>query len=329
VSSFRRRRLASLVSLALLGAMLLGTGATSASAPQWTQSPVTSLPPTVGPGTNAGYSFSATNNGPSNISALYLVSTLADPAVYAHWQVLSSGGTLVREGSCPTDAALKCTIGAVNATQTVSFLIAYAVGTSNFSVIFQANTTGSIINPNGHNHGDALQWTGSTSVSNSQNFAGGFQLTGAPIGTTGNLGKKNDQTSTVTPKAGSTLVPVTIEDALTSQPGGTTSLCSDVTCIGDWTEVHSGGGTNVDGPIMVTLLLYGPSIPNGATVDNINLWHQGSTPNEIISLRCSDPSAIPHQPGNTGAECVTVTKLGNNFQIVAWLHHNGGIRSNF
>lgn len=328
MSSFRLRRLASVVSLSLLAATLLGTGTASAAAPQWAQSAITSLPPTVGPGTNAGFSFSATNNGPSNIAALYLVSNLTDPAVYAHFKV-SNGSTLVRESDCPTNVALKCTIGAVNDGQTVSFLIAYAVGTSNFSVIFQANTTGSIINPNGHNHGDALQWNGSTSVSNSQNFAGGFQLTGTQIGTTGNLGKKNDQKSSVAPKDGSTLIPVTIEDALTSDPSAPADLCTANTCIGDWTQVRVGDGSNATGPIMITLLLYGPSVPNGATVDNINLWHQGSTPDEIISLRCSDPSSIPNQPGNTGAECVTVTKIGNNFQIVAWLHHNGGVRSNF
>ena len=324
MSSFRLRRLASVVSLSLLGVMLLGTGAASASAPQWTQSPITSLPPTVGPGTNAGFSFSATNNGPSNISALYLISTAADPAVYAHFKV-SNGPTLVREGSCPTDVALKCTIGAVNATQTVSFLIAYAVGTSNFSVIFQANTTGSIINPNGHNHGDALNWSATTSVSSSQNFAGGFQLTGTQIGTTGNLSKKNDQKSFVTPKDGSTLLPVTIEDALASDPNAPADLCSANTCIGDWTQVRVGDGSDATGPISVTLLLYGPSVPNGATVDNINLWHEGSSP-EIISLPCTDSSAIPHQPGNTGNECITVTKIGSNFQIVAWLHHNGGLK---
>jgi hypothetical protein len=27
-----------------------------------------------------------------------------------------------------------------------------------------------------------------------------------------------------------------------------------------------------------------------------------------------------------GAECVTVTQVGANYQIVAWLIHNGGLR---
>ena len=53
---------------------MMFAGVASASPPNWTMT-VTKLPGTVSPGATAGYQVVITNNGPSNISQLYLVRT--------------------------------------------------------------------------------------------------------------------------------------------------------------------------------------------------------------------------------------------------------------
>lgn len=319
MSSSRYRRLASLVSASLLALMLLGTGAAQASAPGWVMSPITKLPPTVAAGKNAGFSFSVTNGGSSNISSLYLVATdVIDPAVYAHWTIVTTlTDAFVRDGSCPTDAALRCSLGALNAGQTAKFLIAFTVGSSAFTVTFQANTTGSIQSPNGHNHGDVLQGSATTAVSSSKDFAGGFQLNGSTFFDDQSVGKRNIQGSTV--HYGGALTPVTIQDGFTSFPGTGTDPCDSLNCIGDWTQVQVGNGGV--GPVEVKLLIYGQSVKGNFSLSSIGLWHDGSDPNPITT-RCTDPSSI----NAGGQECITVTMQGSNILIDAWLLHNGNTR---
>jgi hypothetical protein len=321
VSSPGLRRLATVVTTASLAAMLLGTGAAVASPPGWIASPITKLPPTVGVGSDAGYSFSVTNGGSSNIATFFLVAAAPTaPAVYAHWKItIDSGATLIREGDCPTDAQLKCTLGALNSGQTASFLIAYTVGSSNFSVDFQANTTGSIQAPNGHNHGDALEWTATTSVSSSKDFAGGFQLDGGTFTTGDSLGKRNIQSTGV--HSTLKLVPVNVTDGYTSYPGSGTDPCDSLSCVGDWAQI-SVGTTGTQGPIEVKILIYGQSVKGNPSLTDFGLWHDGSNPNPI-TLSCDDPTAIP----NGGSkECVSVTMQGNNYLLDGWLIHNGNVR---
>lgn len=323
----RYRRLASITSAALLAMMLFGTGAAQASPPGWVPGPISKLPPTVGPGSNAGYSFSVANGGSSNIATLFVVATnVPDPAVYATWKITTTiSGALVRQGTCPTTGALKCSLGALNSGQTASFLIAYAVGTSDFSVTFQANTTGSIQSPNGHNHGDVLEWKATTSVSSSKDFAGGFQLNGGDVFNPDNLtvGKNNIQGSSV--HQDGTLLPVTIQDGFTSIPPGTSSNpCSSYTCIGDWTVVQVGSGS--EGPIEVKLIIYGKSIKGSIDLSTISLWHDND-PSSPITQRCNTTTTLNVVPG--GPECVTVSFTGNNngnVLIDAWLNHNGTLR---
>jgi hypothetical protein len=320
VSSPRLRRLASVVTTASLAAMLLGTGAAVASPPGWLASPITKLPPTVGIGADAGYSFSVTNGGSSNIATFYLVAAAPTaPAAYAHWKITTNNGaTLVRQGDCPTDAQLKCTLGALNSGQTASFLIAYTVGSSNFSVDFQANTTGSIQAPNGHNHGDALEWTATTSVSSSKDFAGGFQLNGSTFMNDQSVGRQNVQGSSV--HYGGGLTPVSIQDGFTSYPDGGTDPCDSLTCVGDWTVVHVGGGS--DGPVELQLLIYGKSIKGTYSLSSFQVWHDGSTPN-LISLSCDDPTSLA---SGGSKECVKATTQGANILLDVWLLHNGNVR---
>ena len=78
------------------------------------------------------------------------------------------------------------------------------------------------------------------------------------------------------------------------------------------------------GPVKVTIMLYGKSVPNAATTSNIKLFHEGSSPNPITT-QCSASTL----PTSGGAECITVTKVGSNFKIVGWLNHNGYIRGGY
>jgi Domain of unknown function DUF11 len=320
VSSFNLRRLTAVISAASLALMVLGAGVAQASAPAWIPSEITELPPTVGPGTDAGYSFSVTNNGPSNISSLYLLGTLPQPAVYAAWQV-TTGGAMTGQGTCPTNAQLKCTIGALNAGQTASFLIAYAVGTSSLTASFQANTTGSIINPNGHNHGDLLQWSATTSVSNSKDFAGGFQLGDGNVFDNQTLGPKNVQGTTV--NSFDPLIPVTVQD------GATVSFpcvnCGSAHLFGEWSDVSVKGGQPTSG-FKVVLLIRGSELSGSPDLSTIYVEHtsaDGSTTTQIRT-QCDSATSKPTNIGTDG--CILVSKVGSNIQIIVWLITNGGLK---
>ena len=81
---------------------------------------------------------------------------------------------------------------------------------------------------------------------------------------------------------------------------------------------------SVTDPIKVTLLIWGGSVPGGVGVDDIYLVHaNGSGGASIVTADCD---ASPP----TNADCIeSVTKIGNNFKVVAWLAHNGGLRGGY
>ena len=313
MSSHRLRRIATVVSTALLALMLIGPGAVLAAPPGWLFENMANLPVTVSPGADAGYTFRIRNGGKSNIAQLYLTDSVVASPTY----LLSS-----RSG-CQTSPVLKCAFGALNAGDSIDITVAYATPSSGtaFPVTFQLNTTGATFSDKGGNsHGDTLDLARSTALDGSKNFAGGFVRTTSAISTDASLSKKNPQSSNVTPPVID--IPVTIEDGITTFPGSGTTPCGTIAaphCIGDWAKLNVNDAKT--GPVKVILLLYGPSVPNGATVDNITLWHEGSTPNPITT-RCGGTTL----PIAGGQECITVTKVGNNFQILAWLAHNGSIR---
>jgi hypothetical protein len=310
VTGYRTRRLATVVSSALLGLLLLGTSGVTASTPGWEFNNNATLPATVSPGSDAGYQFTIHNGGKSNISQLYLTTSVnAVPSYFSN-----SRGTV-----CQLSPTLFCSFGALNAGDSINVLVAYKTPSSgsSFSVTFQINGTGVSFKDPGTSHGDTLSDPFTTTLSSSADFAGGFQISdGTTYTDNGTLSKKNDQQSSATSRT--LLVPVTIQDGLSSPPDGATDPCGTLSCIGDWTSLHVGNGNQ--GPVMVTLVLYGKSVPNGANVGNIGLWHDGT----VISTPCSSSTL----PTGTG-ECITVTMVGSNFKIVAWLNHNGGLHGTY
>jgi hypothetical protein len=223
--------------------------------------------------------------------------------------------TSTRAG-CTLSPKLFCAFGALNSGDTIDIVIAYttpSTGTA-FAGTFQLNATGQTFSDGGTSHGDTYNYAFSTGLKSSPNFNGGFQLHGSQIGTTGTLGKKNDQNSTVTPPSSAEALPVTIEDGITTFPGTGDNPCLTLNCVGDWTVVQVGKDSDI-GPVEVTLLIYG--IKGNPSLSSFAIWHDGT----IINTPCSG-STLPTGSG----ECLTVTAQGNNFLLDVWLNHNGTLR---
>jgi hypothetical protein len=309
VSSFHLRRLTSVVAAAFLALMLFGAGIAQASPPNWAMSIPNKVPPTVAAGANAGYTFTVTNNGPSNISQLFVVANITDTPAYVH----------TTKGTCNATGALYCNVGGLVAGQSVDFVVAYTVGTSNFTVIFQANTSGSTFSDQkGTSHGDTLSRSVTTSVSNSQNFGGGFVVGDTSVQDFQTVGKKNPQaTSLVAPD---TIIPATVEDGITTGIACTDAHCANA--FGEWSRINVNNGQPYGTAFRVTLLLWGGEVPNGTVTSDIVVLHtldNGTT--EAIGTDCTYTDGLP-----TNAECRTVTKVGNNYQIDVWLFKNGSLK---
>jgi hypothetical protein len=316
VSSIHLRRAVAVVTGAMLAAMLIGPATVTAAQPGWAFTNPKLLPDAVSPGASAGYSFTIHNGGTSNISQLFLTDSVKAPPTY----FFNSRGTV-----CQLSPSLFCSFGALNAGADINVVIAYATPTTGsvFEVTFQLNSNGATFSDRGNNsHGDSLNSTPglfATALNSNKNFAGRFDLDGTDVATDQDLSKKNPQASTVTPPASN--IGVSVEDGLATFGGTGTDPCGTsgvLQCIGDWARLNVDNGSS--GPVKVTLLLYGPSVTNAANTGNIKLWHEGSSPNPITTV-CS-ATTLPTGSG----ECITVTKVGNNFKIVGWLNHNGYVR---
>jgi hypothetical protein len=350
VFRIRMAWLASVVAASLLAVMLLSVGGVAAKTPGWQfidgltgipitqpcppapsgcQPSFTGSPTTVSLGAYVAFDVEIKNTGTSNISALTLTTDIpaSNPmgnpiAVFdAVWT--GQSGPLQPCAPVSSSVPLFCSFGALNAGSTVTVEIVFQAPTTAGSQAFNFLANGNGNTPSdsgGTSHGDTLKGPTSFTVSSSGDFKGGFQFTSGTISTNSNLSKKNDQSSSVTPPKDATAIPVTVQD---NGPAPTNDPCQTLLCLGDWTYIQVGNHSSV-GPIEVTLLIYGPSVPKGATLSNIGLWHDGT----IITLPCSDPSSIPNF-GPNGNECITVTTQGNNIKIDAWLLHNGGLKGTY
>jgi hypothetical protein len=296
--------------LCLAGSFVLAAaGSASASPPRWAMK-VVDLPSLVANGSGAGFQVTITNNGPSNISTLYLVTRTQDsPAL-----VTTSQGTCSAPGSGP----LVCNFGALRAGWSLTVLAAYttpATGSS-YDPGFEANSNGVSYSDPKRSHGDVLVDPDATPtvLTRSGDFAGGFALTRNDVKTADNVGKNNVQSTTVTPPAVGVIT--TAQDGL---PAGafTCTGCSK-TLFGQWSRVTVGQGQTFGDLFPVSLLVYGKELPKGATKDSIDLVHvldDGTT--EILSTRCGATPTL---------NCVTVTSVGSNYRITGWVDENGGFK---
>lgn len=328
----RLGRLATVLTSAALASTLLGIGVVTAATPVGWGVDFVKLPTVVSADNEAGWFVTVWNHGPSNVNDQNIILTSevagALPSYLtpeADW-FLSSGGT----ASCSAaTGVMVCNVGTLADDQYVTFTVAFHVpagtnGSFDLNVNLRAGT-GDTGSDRGHNsRGDDKTFTSSTDITSSTNQDAGFVVDATTDGsfqTTGNLGRNNKQTTAL--QTTDEIIPVTVTDGVPDYPCNS----SDADCtaphglIGEWSVLNVNGGDNLD-PIKVTIMIWGGSVPGGASVDEIYLLHAdglgGATP---INTTC-DSATAP-----TNADClVSVTKVGNNFRIIAWLEHNGGLR---
>jgi len=298
----------------LVGALVLAVscvvasaGAATASTPRWSMT-VTNLPDVVGAGSAMGYQVTISNAGPSNISQLFLVTETQESPAY----VVTSQGTCADPGSGP----LACTLGALNAKNSVTVTVAY---TSPFTdtgdpgdPVFQANSNGLTFSDGGTSHGDTLTDPNETGTlfSSSPDFAGGFSLSDVSVGTDNNLSDSNKQATSIDPPA-SDLV-VTAEDG-----PSVTATCKKVCAkaFGEWSAINVGNGQRFQTFFPVTLLLRAVDAPTN--LSKIKLAHVLDNGTTVVLDQCTT-SVLEN--------CIVVTPVGTNVKITAYLNQNGKLR---
>ena len=314
----RLGRLMTVLTTGLMAVALLGVGGAAAKTPNWTID-IVRLPTAVAGGNDAGYFATVANNGPSNINALTLTVTPAStpnatPSYFSGltWNI---GGP----GSCTGTGKLVCTLGTVPAGTSISFTVAYGVPdaqTGTFDVEFSLRaSTGDTGTDGGNSRGDSFAKTAKTGVNSNQNFDGGFVVGDTAYADNQSVGRNNKQaTSLTSPEA---LIPVTIEDGITTGVNCTGAACAGV--FGEWSKMSVANGKPYGAPFKVTLLIWGGAVPGGTSASDIQFVHvldDGTT--EVISQTCDSTTGTP-----TNAECLIATKVGNNYKIVVWLFKNG------
>ena len=239
------------VTASIVAVTVMSAGMATAAPPKWVM-PVVNLPAAVTPGGDAGYRITITNNGPSNISQLYLVTDSSATPVYL---------TSSRPGTCNELGALtgplSCSFGALNDDASVVVTVAYStVGTSGnaFAIKFQANTTGNTFSDTkDRSHGDQLTTSASTSLNANKNFAGTFSPDDdGAIANDANLTGNNKQATGVSG------IPAGYEATVEDGPGttGTCTSSGPVPCnalFGEWSVVTVGEGATFGDYFIVTI----------------------------------------------------------------------------
>jgi hypothetical protein len=234
-------------------------GVALASPPNWVMT-VTKLPPSVSPGAAAGYQIHIVNNGPSNISQLYLNDDFGGAPVFL----------TTSQGTCNAAGPLFCAFGAVNANATVDVTVAFTTPSSgsSFPVTFQLNTSGSTFTDvKNRSHGDLLTVAVSTALNNGKNFAGFFTTdANQGIGDNDTLSGNNKQSTRIgdLPAA----VPATVSDGSVTADACTTDLANGIDC------------SLIDGETSVVNVANGAPDPNGFFI--VIHYKNGSTPTAFV-----------------------------------------------
>ena len=305
----RIRRLVAAASAVVL-VMVLSAGVVTAAPPNWRMS-VTPLPDTVTPGAVAGFRITITNDGPANISALYLVADSSATPAYL---------TSSRPGSCnelgTLSGPLSCAFGALSDDQSVTVVVAYetpAAGSS-FAIAFQANTTGVTFadGPKSRSHGDLLTRSVSTGLDNNRNYAGFFTTAdGTGISNNAQLtGNNRQSTGLANLPAG---VPATVEDGPTTTGSCVTDLDEGIDCSllnGEWAVVNVAGGDTFGEPFLVIMKFRSGNAPGA-------IFHSfGSPPQQELIELCSETGgAVPCFTWDNSTSTATISTFHNGSYI--------------
>lgn len=248
-AQFNRRLVGAAASSVLLGsAMLAAAGGVQAAPPKWVMD-VVALPVSVAPGATAGYSVTITNNGPSNISSLFLVTKTTAPAIY----VDDSQG---RDACTDAGVKLSCAFGALNPLESVTIIAAYtSTGSGAFDPVFEGNTSGQAFTDPKRSHGDVLtdgDFAG-TALNGDRNFGGSFNITvGGVVSNNASLTGQNKQSTKVSnlPAAAG----ATVLDGPTANGSCTTTAEIDCSKLfGEWSEVTVGTGGPFETAIVIEI----------------------------------------------------------------------------
>jgi hypothetical protein len=348
VSSVRIRRVAGIVSTALLALMLASPTAVNAAVPLLT--PTWSvIPTTVQDGDYVAFRASITNDDTSTVSQLFLVELARDPNL-----TLVPGTVSSSQGSCDSTTdptAFLCTLGQLKphktATVTAVFRTALVVDPATFYTAtgrWEFNTTGLGSDSGGDNsHGDSWPSVDPIShadllvatVTSSGDFGGRYVLNSNLKIVENNQALSNSNPHSTRAYAPVTGIGVTVEDVdcnvETPDP-----ICADFTTgFGEVSKVNVNDGVYVDDPdfsgltpLHFYLQLDSYEIPQGAnanTVSVLHVWGPAPTDQETISTRCTfaKKATIPNN-----AACITVKNLpGGDLGIDVWTFHNGGLRA--
>lgn len=308
----RVRRLAAALS-AVVVATSMFAGVASAAPPNWTMN-VTKLPPTVSPGAAAGYQVTITNNGPSNISALYLVDevngSVNAPTVYV----------TTTQGTCaPVGQPLDCSFGALTPVNSVTVIVAYTTPTSgsSFSVEFQGNTSGDTFKDGlkGRSHGDTLlpdPVVTTTALNSGKNFAGQFSTAdGTAFGNNAQLSGNNKQaTALANLPAG---VPATVADGAGASGTCVTNLGEGINCAlidGEWSEVFVAGGGTLNESFFVIMKFKNVDEPSA-------IFHSFGPPaDQELIQQCSETGgSVPCFTWDDATETATIETFHNGSYI--------------
>jgi hypothetical protein len=311
IQVFRARaaRLAAVVSAAVVATMMFA-GVATASPPNWVMT-VTKLPGTGSPGAPVGYQVVITNNGPSNISQLFLVDKVGDsldvPTAYVN----------PTQGSCNPTGPLFCAFGALNAGASVTTLVGYntAGSASSFSVTFEGNTSGATFTDvKGRSHGDLLlsdPVVTTTALSNNKNFGGFFSTnTTHGVGNSDVLNGNNRQSTRLGGVAPG--LAGTVEDGSLLPDACTTDLANGIDC------------SLVDGETSVITVGSGGVIPGGFFV--VIHYKNGSTPTAFVHTYGSGQQEKINacaDPNNPVPQCFTWDPATTTATL--YLTHNGTV----
>jgi hypothetical protein len=329
---------AAVVTTSLMAVLVLSPASTLAKPPGWGFDPIVTVPGTVSPGRAVAFDVTIKNDGKSNISSVLMGTSLgasnplAVPVYISDATWTGQPAPLIARpcGSAPYTTALSCNFGNIVSGAKVSLRIAFHTPATGSSWAFNFLLTGNGDTPSdtgGTSHGDTKTGAASVALSSDPDYAGGFVVDGGEsFSTVDNLTKQNPQSTKLI--AGSSLQIATIQESSSYTPSGT--LCSTTHCIGQWAIVTA---PNPDSALINgSLLIYGKGLPGSVGPEDIVLHHLGGT-----DLERGDDGVIGDEPSercasatdSASAPCIFVTQEGQNFRVVFWLLHNGGLRGGY
>jgi hypothetical protein len=324
-----RTALAGAVSLSLLAVLLAMPAGVLAKPPNWEITDVTELPVKVAAGENAGFSVTVRNNGPSNISKLFVFTAEGTPnPVFAD----------ASQGTCTNpDGALFCKLGALRKGKTATIVAAFPTpddGSTEFSVDFIFNTSGIGSGGGDNSHGDELVATGTTELTDDPNFAGGFSTTAGDSAATRAINPDDDNlvSTKLTAPGGANNLILTVADEAGISNDPACEDCVDLPT----SEMHLGNGSNQYG-ISKTVIEYDSSLfETDDYYEYASYWYEEEYEDEIdfselTVLHIHDDLTshdIAFQESCDGSEeCATFEILEDGTRVVTiYLAQNGWVK---